>query len=85
MEKICIALKGNAIEALKRAEKCIGILNPTLLDIENYQFNMGKLYAILDALELIDDDVWSEVWDNFSETVGKLDKLCEAAEARYRK
>lgn len=85
MEKICITLKRNAIEALKRAEKCIDKLNPTLLDIENYQFNMGKLYAILDALDLIDDDVWSEVWDDFSETVGKLDKLCEAAEARFRK
>lgn len=85
MEKICISLKGNAIDALERAEKCISNTNLTLLSIENYQFNMGKFYAILDALELIDDDVWSEVWDNFSETVGKLDKLCEAAEVRYRK
>lgn len=85
MEKICITLKGNAIEALERAEKCINRLNPSLISIENYQFNMGKFYAILDAIELIDEESWKEVWDGCYETVGKLDELCEAAEARFRK
>lgn len=63
-------------KSLNSAENAINDINDygILLAYTNYMFNMGKYYAYMDSLDILDTEKWYELADAHMERIHHMEK-----------